>query len=242
VPTETVTSNFVLESSKAETGVHGHVVSSFVIEGGPFLSSSPHATVVSFLVLVSTPNNPSAFETVHGDLTLSATPLLVVGAVETVRSYMTLESVGNNLIPSQTANTYAIDDSAADGVFPVPGFGSYKIFSKWVSQQIKEVRVFRYGDTHENAAIDEDLTRHAWELEVNVDRNDMQLIWNFIKNHYGLGVPFYFYDLQMNGWEYDPSGVSENGRYLVRFDGTEFSQSYQQGERFVIPFNLIEVI
>lgn len=238
-PREHVRFDLAIDNTIVETGIHEHVGMDWAMDGGVFSSSTPLSVVSFTMALQMLPQLMTGKERVEFDWAMLMLPLSRTLPKQTVGMGWAMESYGFSGIPFIASSQFQVSNSTPVGTIPQLGSGLY---SKWSPRQIKEVRGYRYGDSHEVGGLDEELTRHAWDLEVNVGRVDMLLQWNFIKNHFGAGTPFYFYDLQMNGWQYDPTGVSTNKRYLVRFDGDEFVQAYQQGERFVIAYTLIEVV
>lgn len=133
-----------------------------------------------------------------------------------------------------------IAPAVSSGVIPQHGSGT-GIYPKWVRREIKEVRVHRHVDAHETGGQDETGFRFAWDLAINIRKSSLATHWNFIKARFGAGQAFYFYDLENNGYYYDPTGVNTTGRHLVRFDQEVVPQIYEFGERFVIEYTLLEV-
>lgn len=122
----------------------------------------------------------------------------------------------------------------------LPEVGS-AIFTRWEEVPAKEIVLHRHWDLHEHGRARFDDTRKAWRLEMEVGIAKHNEVVTFIVNHVWAGKAFYFYDLHGNGYQYDPTGVLTSGRYKVRFVEEDFPRGYSVGERFRIPFSIIEV-
>lgn len=136
------------------------------------------------------------------------------------------------------AGVQSIVPSAPLGVIPQIGSAIYR---KWRENPGKQTTLQRYYNQEESGRAEYAITRKSWDLEVEVPLASALTHVNFIKNHFGSGIPFYFYDLQHNGFVYDATGVITSGRYKVRFDDEAFPTVVSVGHRAVITYHLIEV-
>jgi hypothetical protein len=133
-----------------------------------------------------------------------------------------------------------IDASSGTDVLPQFTASGGAIFSRWRQVRIKDVTVIRSRDNYEDGQVNFAATQAAWELEVgDLDPTTFDTLWTFIQEH--LVTPFYFYDLQNNGFVYDDEGEEESGRYLVVFDQEQFPTSYKRGSFFTAPIRIREV-
>ena len=144
-------------------------------------------------------------------------------------------------------SNYRITAESPSGVIPQVGSA---IYTKWQHLILKEIQVTRamhaaVPDPEETGRERISGLRNYWSLEINVGASVADTMWAFILAHYGAGIPFYFYDLQNNDFFYDDTGVSTNGRYMVRLVPDSFSRNQEQGSRqyarFVIAYDVIEV-
>lgn len=140
---------------------------------------------------------------------------------------------------------HPIGSSTASGVLPETGSA---IFTRWQETTAKEILAHRHWDVHETSRLNFDDNRKGWRLEMNVTGAKHAEVAAFFVSHVWAGNAFYFYDLQSNGFQYDPTGVLTAGRYKVRFveEGLPRVQmssasSESTGGRFTIPFSIIEV-
>jgi hypothetical protein len=140
---------------------------------------------------------------------------------------------------------HPIGSSTASGVLPETGSA---IFTRWEETTAKEILAHRFFDVHETSRLNFDDNRKGWRLEMNVTGAKQAQVAAFFVSHVWAGEAFYFYDLQANGFQYDPTGVLTTGRYKVRFVDEGFprvqmlpASAASTGGRFVIPFSIIEV-
>lgn len=140
---------------------------------------------------------------------------------------------------------HPIGSSTASGVLPETGSA---IFTRWEETTAREILTHRHWDVHETSRLNFDDNRKGWRLEMNVTGAKHAEVAAFFVNHVWAGNAFYFYDLQGNGFQYDPTGVLTTGRYKVRFveEGLPRVQisaasSASAGGRFTIQFSIIEV-
>lgn len=239
MPTETVDFELGLEQTVDETGVHEHVAFGLAMTGGPFSASIPLLNVIfgqSFGMFV----REYPHEHVSFGLGLTMDPRSRLRPTVSVDFLWGMEFNGQSTNVPVYETDNPVQPSTVSGVLPQTGSGT-GIYPKWVRREIKEVRLNRSADGHESSDMDEDEIRYAWDLSVNISRAALATHWNFVKNKFGMGQAFYFYDLQSNGFIYDPAGVVTTGRYKVRFDTAVIPQVLQMGARFVIDYSLIEV-
>jgi len=123
-------------------------------------------------------------------------------------------------------------------VMPQIGSG---IYTRWQPLLSKQSRTQRHFDGSESSGLDEDAARLGWELAIEVSADQMADHAAFFESHKGSGVPFYFYDLQNNNFQYDPTGTLEDGRYTVRFDTPQLGRRFKLGNRFELSYRLVEV-
>jgi hypothetical protein len=132
--------------------------------------------------------------------------------------------------------------ASPSGVLPQQGSG---IYDSWVRTEHKEIVVQRHWDGRESGALNYDDTRREWKLGMKVGLTKMNEILAFINSHFGAGIPFFFYDLEHNGFQYSATGTLADGRHLVRYVEDSFSQVQDIGSRslarFSISFSVIEV-
>ena len=119
--------------------------------------------------------------------------------------------------------SYPIPGETAIGVVPQVGSG---IYESWVSGITKEVQLHRaYYDANEQGRERISGNRRYWKLSMKVRASKRDEIWDFIEAHYGSGIPFYFYDLQNNNFQFDPTGVLTTDRKSTRLNSSHHSVS-----------------
>lgn len=73
----------------------------------------------------------------------------------------------------------------------------------------------------------------TWTLNKRLPTADLEALKSFYDAHNGGVIPFYFYDPftegEVIGSTYDETGDSETGRFIVKFLGTDWSQSITIG-------------
>lgn len=124
-------------------------------------------------------------------------------------------------------------------VLPEIGSG---LFIRWSVKREKVIFVNRGWDARESGREKRIGTRWHWDLEMECSAVKRDEIWTFINDHLGAGKAFYFYDLQANNFQYDPTGVLTTGRYLCRFVPDEFPVEFRLGYRFRIGYSIVEVV
>lgn len=240
MPTETVNFLLAIGQTVGETGVHEHVDFGLAMTGGPFSSSTPREVVVFTLAMDTTVTRRYRHKPINFNLGLTMEPKSRLRPTVHVQFELGLELTGKGFIVPNYSTNNPIQPSVVSGVLPQTGSGT-GIYTKWDRREIKEVRLNRAVDGHETSDMDDPDIRYAWDLSINIRKSSLATHWNFVKAKFGMGVAFYFYDLQSNGKFYDPTGVSTTGRYKVRFDTAVIPQVYRHGERFEITYSLIEV-
>ena len=140
---------------------------------------------------------------------------------------------------------HGIPSSTPSGVLPQTGSA---IFMTWQEVSAKEILAHRHWDFHETGRLNFDGSRKAWRVQLNVTGAKHIEVAQFFIDHVWAGKSFYFYDMQANGFQYDPTGVLTDGRYKVRFVDENFprvqfkaASGESTGGRFTIPFSIIEV-
>ena len=136
---------------------------------------------------------------------------------------------------------YEIAAPVAVDVFPLAlGAETAKIFTKWAPgrttrQEVKRVTRRESGRNRFQES------RKTWGLGIECSKELGLQIWNFILAHAGAGKPFYWYDIEQNGWLWDATGVATTGRYRMRLDGSSFTCAMAMGFRLSMDLTLVEV-
>ncbi len=144
--------------------------------------------------------------------------------------------------PRQGGTDQGIGASAALDVLPEIGSA---IFERWSAVRAVDRETRQFYDGRETGRLNFDASRKAWNLSANVGLAKMVEIRNFIVAHLGAGRAFYFYDLEANGFQYNETGMLEDGRYLMKFVGDTFEITQEVGSRgkarFTVSVTIIEV-
>ena len=237
----TVNFAWAIDQTVEETGIHERVSFDWAMSGGPFSSGYPKETLLFTWGVLTEVNKKYGHDpVVQFNLGLELKPQLRIRVTEQVNFNWAAEFSGQEIITPNIVTDNPISPSTPNGVLPQHGSGT-GIYPKWIRREIKEARGNRVADAHETGGIDEDDIRYAWDLSINIQKSSLATHWSFIKARFGAGKAFYFYDLLNNGFVWDATGVFTTGRYLVRFDNNVIPQVYEQGERFIIEYTLIEV-
>ena len=150
-----------------------------------------------------------------------------------------------NYEPRAGTTDQGIMDSVAVGVLPQREGTGGAIYDGWEARKHRELTAYDHWDKHEYGELAYESTRAEWVLSMNVGLSKFIEIRDFITSHKGMGIPFYFYDLEHNGFVYDATGVITTGRYLVRFVEETFGFTQYAGSRgearFKLSFSVIEV-
>lgn len=232
---ETITGGLAILGTPSQVGPYYQVIGGLAIEFG---RQTPLETQIGGLGIEGYALLVAQKDTITGGLAIEGFGYVTQFPTEAITGGLAIETsliLKTNIV---VGSSQPIADSTPSGVLPMIGSA---IFTRWVPTLIKDVRVTTHEDLHESSGLDDDATRHRWELAINVPRTDIATHWNFIKNHYGNGKAFYFYDLQSNGFQYDGTGVLTSGRYMVRFDTAPIIQVLQLGQRYVIEYSVLEV-
>lgn len=236
MPTETITGGLAILGSVSEVGPYEKIVGGLAITFG---RQVPIDIRTAFLAIGTYVIDNGRFQLVTGGLAIeTALAVDTTLALQTITGGLAIESYAIQRRPLVLGTSQPIADSTATGVLPMIGSA---IFTRWDAKHIKETRVHTHEDFHESSGLDDNATRHRWELAINVNQSQIGTHWDFITSHYGNGKPFYFYDLQNNGFQYDGTGVLLTGRYLCRFDTAPIAQVLQVGQRYVIEYSVLEV-
>jgi hypothetical protein len=203
-----------------------------------FGRQTPLNEVWGGLGIETTPFFVGNLDIITGGLAILGTPTQTHAGPETITGGLAIFTAIAEIPFVSISTSQPIQASAATGVLPQTGSA---IFTLWNPKHMKQTRVQRHQDLHETGGFDFDETRHRWELAINVSAADFPTHWTFIKNHYGSGIPFYFYDLQANGFQYDGTGVLTTGRYLCRFDTDPHVNVLKEGYRYTIEYAVLEV-
>jgi len=89
-------------------------------------------------------------------------------------------------------------------------------------------------------------SRKSWSLSKRLDATELDTLRTFVEARKGQREPFYFYEPyepatgRAIGSNYDASGVSTQGRYVVRFTG-DWAQSIAGPGRFDVEIGLLEL-
>jgi len=255
MPLETITGGLGIEGALvSEDGPYEQIFGGLAIEGALASQDGPYERIVGGLAIDSGRQVPleevpgglgieglaiwtRTRETITGGLGIEGFAQ-VTFALETITGGLGIEGSAVE-VPLQVVGTnQPIAAATATGVLPMIGSA---IFTKWQPKHIKETRIHRHADLHESSGLDDDATRHRWELAVKIHSTLLATHWNFMTAHFGIGKPFYFYDLQNNNFQYDGTGALTTGRYLVRFDTDPIPQRFQKGDQFEIEYSVIEV-
>ncbi len=234
MPTETITGGLAILGTRTQVGPHEKIVGGLAIAFG---RQVPLETVYGFLAIESYGALTAGRETITGGLAIESEVLANL-SFQLITGGLAIESYAIQRRPLVLGTSQPVAASTPTGVLPMTGSA---IFTRWDAKHIKETRVHTHEDFHESSGLDDDATRHRWELAINVNQSQIATHWNFIKNHYGNGKAFYFYDLQNNGFQYDGTGVLTDGRYLCRFDTAPIAQVLQVGQRYVVEYSVLEV-
>lgn len=235
MPLETITGGLAILGTPSQVGPYEKIVGGLAISFGPQV---PLEIQMGGLGIEGYVINKAFKDTITGGLAIGGEARVTVFATQLITGGLAIETAVILKDSFVAGTSQPIANSTPSGVLPQTGSA---IFTRWTPRHIKETRVHTHLDLHESSGLDEEATRHRWELAINVPRDDIATHWNFIKNHYGQGTAFYFYDLQANGFVWDGTGVNTSGRYTVRFDTAPIIQVLQLGQRYVIEYSVLEV-